>query len=1010
MVAKGRSLCGFSRKKDTFGGYSMGRWKKCLSFAAMACLMWAPSAFGANVDTVYLNGKIYLMDDIKSGDTYDFTKVKDLTPQNARKAEVVAVKDGKIVFVGNSADAEASGMLDATTTVDLQGRTMLPGFIDGHGHFPQQGDDDLYKVFLGSPPLGTMTSIADYVKALNTACENAKPGDGVVGTGYDDTLITDMRHPTWTDIEGAPACKGKDVRLSHISGHVAVVSKSLLVKAKLMNEDGTPTQTAKDTPGVVIENGKVTGVLMETVAMGSVGTPKVTSDSQKALARANDIYLAKGVVMGDVGGAMLMGDVAANVQMQTGYANGNLTIRTNLHPILNAIYGGGGNLMSLGWVGLPMNNPMPSSQEMVDSGFKPGPDSPTTGDDITRRSMLFTPNFTPDPDLPDNMMFLGAYKILGDGSPQAYTAWMKDPGNYNWGDHTSNDRFALFGNVDGHSPIYGTKYDTTKDSAAPTEPPYFNGLAGTVNVYPKDLQNLLEVVHRAGQSTEIHCNGSAYAEAWIEALEKAVSKHPDKSDTRHCSIHAQTFERNMLERITGNYASVNKEMTTQLFGALGQPDAGQPGTVWNAEDVNGMSEAQLSAAMKKQNIVPNYFVTHTYFYGERHKNIFFGPGRANNISPTGWTVAYGTPFAFHNDTDVTPIDPLQSVESAVTRMTAKSLVSDGGMVITGEGKDLDAVVTYPSRVQADGTPITGSDMKFYNYDQRINVAQALLGVTLGPIYQNKLDDRTGTIEVGKFADFVILDEDPMVVGETNPTRLSDIRVTATIVGGKPLYGVLPGQTAKYGSTFNLRPSFAPSPVLSTEAVVTLNDPEQIEIKDNPKLSPLEDGWSYYGAWNVQGTVKNADVATLQLHLLGNGRPVSDFQVLVDGKKYELVSSDTNKAQDAMAEAGKFWFTPAEYPTEVAGRSSVLSNNGDYILNFTMPATATSATEKDFGGQVEIITRGAQASNWSSSYDDDDDSSGCTVGKTPAYDLAIFGLVLFAFVGINILRRRMANKA
>ena len=56
-------------------------------------------------------------------------------------------------------------------------------------------------------------------------------------------------------------------------------------------------------------------------------------------------------------------------------------------------------------------------------------------------------------------------------------------------------------------------------------------------------------------------------------------------------------------------------------------------------------------------------------------------------------------------------------------------------------------------------------MQFYNYDQRINVAQALLGVTLWPcFYQNKLDDRTGTIEVGKFADFVILDDDPMQVG------------------------------------------------------------------------------------------------------------------------------------------------------------------------------------------------------------------------------------------------------
>ncbi len=993
----------------------MGSRGKCLSLAAMsiAGLMWASAAFGANVDTVYLNGKIYLMDDIRSGDTYDFTKVKDLTPQNARTAEVVAVKDGKIVFVGSRSDAEAGGMLDATTTVDLEGRTMLPGFIDGHGHFPSQGEDDLYKVFLGSEPLGTMTSIADYVEALNSACENARPGDGVLGSGYDDTLITDMRHPTWEDIEGAPACKGKDVRLSHISGHVSVVSKALLEKAGLMNEDGTPTQTALDTPGVVLnDDGKVTGILMETVAMGAAGSPQITQDGQKALARANDVYLAKGVVMGDLGGAVLFSapglGTPSTVTLQTGLANGNLTLRTMVHPILNALYGGAGNLLSLGWEGLGLNEIFASSQEMVDSNFRPGQNSPVIGGDITKRSMLLTPDFTPDPNLPDDMMFLGAYKILGDGSPQAYTAWMKDPGNYNWGDYTAENRFALFGNVDGHSPIYGTKYDTTKDSAAPTEPPYFNGLPGTVNVYPTDLQNLLEVVHRAGHSTEIHCNGSAYAEAWIEALEKTVSKHPEVSDTRHCSIHAQTFERNMLERIMGNYATVNKQMTTQLFGALGQPDAGQPGTVWNAEAVNGMSEAQLSEAMKKQNIVPNYFVTHTYFYGERHKDIFFGPGRANNISPAGWTVALGTPYAFHNDTDVTPIDPLQSVESAVTRMTAKSLVSDGGMVISGEGKDLDAVVTCPSRVEADGTPIPGSEMQFYNYDQRINVAQALLGVTLGPVYQNKLDDRTGTIEVGKFADFVILDDDPMQVGSDNPTRLSDIRITTTIVNGKPLYGVLPGQTNEYGSTFNLRPSFAPAPVLPADVVVTVNEAAQLKI-DDPKLSPLEAGWKCYGAWNVEGTVNSGDVATLQLHMLGNGMPAQAFMLLVDGQKYEMVSSDISNAQSAMAETGKFWIAPAEYPKEIESTGSVLARNADYLVNFTMPATTSAGADaRSFGGLVEVVSQGDQATNWQPVGYDDDDSGGCTIGTTPAYDLAILTVVLLAFVGINFLRRRFAS--
>lgn len=980
-----------------------------LAGAALLGLLCAPlTTWGAAVDTVYTNGKIYTMDDIKSGDSYDFSKVKELDPKKMRAVEVVAVKDGKIIFAGSRADAQAQGMLKADKIVDLDGRAMLPGFVDGHGHFPQQGADDLYKVFLGSPPLGQMTSIADYVKALNTACENAADGEGIVGAGYDDTLITDMRHPTWEDIEGAPACKGKDVRLSHISGHVAVVSKSLLEKAGLIEKgtDGVPTQLAKDTPGVVINNGKVTGVLMETTAMSLPNTsPTVSEDDQKSIARANEVYLAKGVVMADCGGAVFMPmppSDATNVQMQKALANGNLTMRVNLHPILNAQYGGAGNLMSCYWQGV--TNPMASSQEMVDSGLHPTENSPNIGDDITKKTFLFTANYTPESSLPDNYLFLGAYKILGDGSPQAYTAWMKDPGNYDWGEYTANDRFALYGNDDGHSPIYDTKYDTTKNSAAPTPPPYFNGLPGTVNVYPTDLQNLLEVVHRAGQSTEIHTNGSAYAEAWIEALEKTVSKHPEIKDTRHTSIHAQTFERNILERMAGRYADVDKAMTTQLFGALGQPDAGQPGTVWNGAACNNMTEAQLSAAMKAQNLFANFFVTHTYFYGERHRDIFFGPGRANNISPTGWATALGVPYAFHNDTDVTPIDPLQSAESAVTRLSAKSLVSPGGQEINGTGHDINATVVYPSRKDENG-PIPGSEMKFYNYDQRLNVAQALLGVTFGPIYQNKLEKLTGSIEVGKLADFVILDDDPMVVGVNSPAKLSDIRVTATIVGDKIKFGVEPGSSA---FLFNVRAANVPDSSLAKADVSVSAVSEDIPESE---LMPLEQGQISYGAFDVSGKVVGANVATLQMYILGNGSRVNDFMLYIDKEAATLGKS---------ASANHFWFCDANAPTVALDKSQKLMMDRNYIVNFTLPVTANAsrADGQDYSATVELVSKGEKPNNRASiatggsgggSDGDSDSSSGCTVGTTPSYDFAILAVMLAGLFGYRVYRRRFMKK-
>ena len=53
---------------------------------------------------------------------------------------------------------------------------------------------------------------------------------------------------------------------------------------------------------------------------------------------------------------------------------------------------------------------------------------------------------------------------------------------------------------------------------------------------------------------------------------------------------------------------------------------------------------------------------------------------------------------------------------------------------------------------------------------------------------------------------------------------------------KPLYGVLPGRTNEYGSTFNLRPSFAPAPVLPADVVVTVNEAAQLKIMI-PKLKP-----------------------------------------------------------------------------------------------------------------------------------------------------------------------------
>jgi imidazolonepropionase-like amidohydrolase len=88
-------------------------------------------------DTIFSNGQIISMN--------------PLDP--SAMLEAVAVKGERIVACGSKKEVLALAG-DETKIIDLHGKTMLPGFIDGHGHFPWAGNDQLYGVSLFSPPIG----------------------------------------------------------------------------------------------------------------------------------------------------------------------------------------------------------------------------------------------------------------------------------------------------------------------------------------------------------------------------------------------------------------------------------------------------------------------------------------------------------------------------------------------------------------------------------------------------------------------------------------------------------------------------------------------------------------------------------------------------------------------------------------------------------------------------------------------------------------------------------------
>src|SRR5918999_908818 len=94
--------------------------------------------------------------------------------RGSRIAEALAVRDGRIVGVGESAALLAEA-LPTTRTIDLGGRSVLPGFFDAHPHVDREG-----LKHRGGIPIAGLRSIGEIVDAVGDAARAAKPGDWIV--------------------------------------------------------------------------------------------------------------------------------------------------------------------------------------------------------------------------------------------------------------------------------------------------------------------------------------------------------------------------------------------------------------------------------------------------------------------------------------------------------------------------------------------------------------------------------------------------------------------------------------------------------------------------------------------------------------------------------------------------------------------------------------------------------------------------------------------------------------
>ena len=203
--------------------------------------------------------------------------------------------------------------------------------------------------------------------------------------------------------------------------------------------------------------------------------------------------------------------------------------------------------------------------------------------------------------------------------------------------------------------------------------------------------------HAAGMQVAIHGNGDASIDDILDSLEAAQQNSP-RADARPIIIHAQMMREDQLDRV-----------------------------------------AKLEA-------IPSFFVLHTYYWGDRHRDLFMGPERAFRMSPTASAERRSIPYTIHADSPVVPMEPLRLVWSAVNRRSTS------------------------------GQPIGDA--------QRISPIEALRSVTIRAARQHFEEEDKGSLEVGKFADLVILSDSPL---EVPPDAIDDITVLETIVGGETVY-------------------------------------------------------------------------------------------------------------------------------------------------------------------------------------------------------------------------------
>lgn len=163
-------------------------------------------------------------------------------------------------------------------------------------------------------------------------------------------------------------------------------------------------------------------------------------------------------------------------------------------------------------------------------------------------------------------------------------------------------------------------------------------------------------------------------------------------------------------------------------------------SILHDEQIDKMAELGLS---------PSFLIGHVHYWGKAFVEDIFGLEKASKLDRTGACEDQGIRWSLHSDDPVTEMNPLRCMENAVVRNMWRS----------------DELLSPEERVPA---------------------AAALRAMTIDAAWQCHSDHEVGSLETGKFADFVVLAEDPLTAA---PETLGQIQVLETWVGGRRVFSL-----------------------------------------------------------------------------------------------------------------------------------------------------------------------------------------------------------------------------